>query len=93
MSALPPFNSGGLCPKCGAKGLGTRFLSGNRDVQYGSIAWKADPSVFPCMQRRCPVCQFETLEAPLSESDVLTAPPPSLALPEEVRTQADSEFI
>lgn len=84
--SLPPFSGlGSLCPKCGSKGLSARHLADNRAVQYGSVAWKAEPDVFPCMQRRCPVCQYETLEAPLSASDALTAPSPSLALPIEVR--------
>ena len=75
MSALPPYNATGRCPKCGGGPLGTRYLRDNRVAQYGSVAWKADSDVFPCMQRHCSVCQFETLEAPLSVSDALTASP------------------
>lgn len=71
---LPPFNAAGLCPKCGAPNLSVRYLRGASDTQYGSAAYRADPSVFPCMQRRCGVCQFETLEAPLSPSDALLPP-------------------
>lgn len=78
MSApLPPFSGlGSCCPKCGSRGLAARYVSGTRDVQYGSVAWKADPELFPCLQRRCGVCHFETLEAPLSTSDALTTPLP-----------------
>lgn len=76
MSALPPFNRSGCCPKCGTQGLGIRYLADNRVAQYGSVAWKADPEVFPCMQRSCAGCGFQTLEAPLSPSDSLTTPPP-----------------
>ena len=77
MSALPPYNAAGRCPKCGGGPLGTRYLRDNRAAQYGGVAWKADLDVFPCMQRHCSVCQFETLEAPLSASDTLTAPSPA----------------
>ena len=75
--SLPAFSGlDSTCPKCGVKGLGVRHLRDNRSTQYGSVAWKADPDIFPCMERRCRTCQFETLEAPLSVSDALTAPAP-----------------
>lgn len=55
-----------------------RFLRNAGDTRYGTLAYRAADG-FPCMERRCRACGFETLEAPLSPSDALTAPPPTTA--------------
>lgn len=74
---LPPFSGlDSTCPKCGTRGLKVRFLRTVGDATYGSLAYQKGSDIFPCMQRTCPVCSFETLEAPQHAADAALAPAP-----------------
>lgn len=75
--ALPPFSgTGSACPKCGLQSPSLRYYERCAEAPYGSKAYSAPPEAFPCIQRTCGSCGFQTLEAPLSASDALTLPPP-----------------
>jgi hypothetical protein len=78
--ALPPFSgANSVCPKCGARSPFVRYIERAALAQYGTVAYRhARDDDFPCIQRTCGTCGFATLEAPLSASDALTAPPPDI---------------
>lgn len=77
---LPPFSGiGSACPKCGLKSPSVRYYERDTQAPYGTKAYSMSPEVFPCIQRTCGTCGFQTLEAPLFNDDTLIAPPSSPA--------------
>ena len=91
--SLPAFSGlDSACPKCGIKSPRVTYIERAALAAYGTVAYRhGRDEDFPCIQRTCGTCGFATLEAPLSVSNALTAPPPSAAVPAEVRALTLSE--